>query len=37
MRGACMDFATDADTWETKLIDGDIVILFVSICPLYPS
>ena len=25
-----MDPATDADTYETKLIDGDIVILFVS-------
>ncbi|KAI0341673.1 protein serine/threonine phosphatase 2C [Trametopsis cervina] len=28
--GMCADPATDADTYETKLIDGDIVILFTD-------
>ncbi|KAI0699720.1 protein serine/threonine phosphatase 2C [Cytidiella melzeri] len=28
--GVCNDSATDADTHETKLIDGDIVILFTD-------
>lgn len=31
----CADPATDADTYETKLIDGDIVILFVSFSRVY--
>ena len=26
-----MDPASDADTYDTKLIDGDIVILFVGL------
>lgn len=28
--GVCIDPASDADTYETKLRDGDIVILYVS-------
>ena len=28
--GACVDSPRDADTYETKLRDGDIVIAYVS-------